>query len=147
METHSQLLQVVLLVLVTLPITLMVPTAPGTLLWHLETSSGCLLLPSTWNTILIVIWIMWRYMTMARFRLGIFWAGESIFSSTSVGVTQKQFITQFYNLFIRYCGRSVPPSLTSTDNLMTVLFVTDSSMATEGFAANYVSIDASTGRI
>ncbi|KAK3572019.1 hypothetical protein QTP86_022249 [Hemibagrus guttatus] len=44
----------------------------------------------------------------------------------------------------RYCGRSVPPSLTSTDNLMTVLFVTDSSTATEGFAASYVSINAST---
>ncbi|XP_066579431.1 cubilin [Amia ocellicauda] len=44
----------------------------------------------------------------------------------------------------RYCGRSVPPSLTSTDNLMTILFVSDSSMATEGFAANYVSINATT---
>ncbi|XP_021476232.2 cubilin [Oncorhynchus mykiss] len=44
----------------------------------------------------------------------------------------------------RYCGRSVPPSLTSTDNLMTVLFVSDISLATEGFSANYVSIDATT---
>ncbi|XP_029110994.1 cubilin [Scleropages formosus] len=44
----------------------------------------------------------------------------------------------------RYCGRSVPPSLTSTDNLMTILFVSDVSMATEGFSANYVSINATT---
>ncbi|XP_028815099.1 cubilin [Denticeps clupeoides] len=44
----------------------------------------------------------------------------------------------------RYCGRSAPPSLTSSDSLMTVLFVSDIGMATEGFTANYVSIDAST---
>ncbi|KPP69550.1 cubilin-like, partial [Scleropages formosus] len=47
----------------------------------------------------------------------------------------------------RYCGRSVPPSLTSTDNLMTILFVSDVSMATEGFSANYVSINATTGTV
>lgn len=47
----------------------------------------------------------------------------------------------------RYCGRSVPPSLTSTDNLMTILFVSDSSLANEGFSANYVSINATTGRL
>ncbi|XP_046880031.1 cubilin [Hypomesus transpacificus] len=44
----------------------------------------------------------------------------------------------------RYCGRSVPPSLTSTDNLLTVLFVSDTSLAIEGFAANYISINATT---
>ncbi|XP_061094184.1 cubilin [Conger conger] len=44
----------------------------------------------------------------------------------------------------RYCGRSVPPSLTSTDSLMTVLFVSDTSLATEGFSASYVTMDAST---
>ncbi|XP_029444624.1 cubilin [Rhinatrema bivittatum] len=43
----------------------------------------------------------------------------------------------------RYCGRSVPPSITSSDNTMTLLFVTDASIATEGFSANYTSIDAS----
>ncbi|MCJ8728547.1 hypothetical protein PDJAM_G00005700 [Pangasius djambal] len=48
------------------------------------------------------------------------------------------------HLLGRYCGQSAPPSLTSTDNLMTVLFVTDSSIAIEGFAASYVSINAST---
>ncbi|XP_047205867.1 cubilin [Girardinichthys multiradiatus] len=44
----------------------------------------------------------------------------------------------------RYCGRSVPPSITSADNEMTLLFVTDSSLSGEGFSASYVSINAST---
>uniref|UniRef100_A0A4W6F2P1 Cubilin n=1 Tax=Lates calcarifer TaxID=8187 RepID=A0A4W6F2P1_LATCA len=44
----------------------------------------------------------------------------------------------------RYCGRSVPPSITSTDNLMTLLFVSDASLATEGFSASYISINATT---
>ncbi|XP_054478628.1 cubilin [Anoplopoma fimbria] len=44
----------------------------------------------------------------------------------------------------RYCGRSVPPSITSTDRLLTLLFVTDSSLGTEGFSASYVSINATT---
>ncbi|CAM9270170.1 unnamed protein product, partial [Lampetra planeri] len=44
----------------------------------------------------------------------------------------------------RFCGRSVPPSITSTDRLLTLLFVSDSSLATEGFSASYTSIDATT---
>ncbi|KAM4718445.1 cubilin [Anableps anableps] len=44
----------------------------------------------------------------------------------------------------RYCGRSIPPSITSSDNQMTLLFVTDSSLSGEGFSASYVSINAST---
>ncbi|KAM9333329.1 LOW QUALITY PROTEIN: cubilin [Pholidichthys leucotaenia] len=44
----------------------------------------------------------------------------------------------------RYCGRSVPPSIMSTDNFLTLFFVSDASLNTEGFSANYVSIDAST---
>ncbi|KAM8967664.1 cubilin [Pelodytes ibericus] len=44
----------------------------------------------------------------------------------------------------RYCGRSIPPSITSTDNKMVLRFVTDSSTALEGFSANYISINAST---
>ncbi|XP_060950209.1 cubilin [Limanda limanda] len=44
----------------------------------------------------------------------------------------------------RYCGRSVPPSITSTDSLLTLLFVTDSSLGTEGFSASYVSLNATT---
>ncbi|KAK2886327.1 cubilin [Channa argus] len=55
--------------------------------------------------------------------------GDSVQNGTKIG---------------RYCGRSVPPSITSTDNLLSLLFVTDSSLATEGFSANYISINATT---
>ncbi|KAM6900418.1 cubilin [Xenentodon cancila] len=44
----------------------------------------------------------------------------------------------------RYCGRSVPPSISSSDSQMTVLFVSDSSLSTEGFSARYISINATT---
>ncbi|XP_041824165.1 cubilin [Melanotaenia boesemani] len=48
------------------------------------------------------------------------------------------------HLIGRYCGRSVPPSITSSDNQLTLLFVADSSLSTEGFSASYVSFNAST---
>ncbi|XP_071062991.1 LOW QUALITY PROTEIN: cubilin [Pseudochaenichthys georgianus] len=44
----------------------------------------------------------------------------------------------------RYCGLSVPPSITSADSLLTLLFVSDTSSATEGFSASYVSLNAIT---
>lgn len=44
----------------------------------------------------------------------------------------------------RFCGRSVPPSITSTDSELTLLFVSDSSLSTEGFSATYVSFNATT---
>uniref|UniRef100_A0A3P8SX64 Cubilin n=1 Tax=Amphiprion percula TaxID=161767 RepID=A0A3P8SX64_AMPPE len=44
----------------------------------------------------------------------------------------------------RYCGRAVPPSITSTDNQLALLFVSDTSLNTEGFSASYVSLNAST---
>ncbi|NXY42567.1 CUBN protein, partial [Ceuthmochares aereus] len=43
----------------------------------------------------------------------------------------------------RFCGRSIPPSLTSGSNMMTLYFVTDHDTASEGFSANYISLDAS----
>ncbi|XP_072431088.1 cubilin [Chiloscyllium punctatum] len=43
----------------------------------------------------------------------------------------------------RFCGRSVPPSVTSSGSLMSLLFVSDSSLAVEGFSAHYESLDAS----
>ncbi|XP_071787824.1 cubilin-like isoform X2 [Asterias amurensis] len=44
----------------------------------------------------------------------------------------------------RYCGSSPPPILTTTGNMMTVIFHTDSSIAREGFTASYVALDATT---
>ncbi|XP_067869413.1 cubilin isoform X2 [Heterodontus francisci] len=42
----------------------------------------------------------------------------------------------------RYCGWSIPPSITSSDRMMGLLFVSDSSIATEGFSASYEALDA-----
>ncbi|KAK2531299.1 Cubn [Columba livia] len=42
----------------------------------------------------------------------------------------------------RYCGRSIPPSLTSGGNMMMLYFVADFSIVSEGFSANYISLDA-----
>ncbi|KAM4705286.1 LOW QUALITY PROTEIN: cubilin [Rhinophrynus dorsalis] len=44
----------------------------------------------------------------------------------------------------RYCGISIPPSITSSDNTMALKFVTDTADVTEGFSANYISLNAST---
>ncbi|XP_062900253.1 cubilin isoform X2 [Mobula hypostoma] len=43
----------------------------------------------------------------------------------------------------RYCGRSVPPSITSSGNLMRLLFVTNSNTSSNGFLATYDSLDTS----
>ncbi|XP_037693302.1 cubilin [Choloepus didactylus] len=43
----------------------------------------------------------------------------------------------------RYCGKSVPPSLTSSSNALTLTFVADSDVAQEGFSVDYEALDAS----
>ncbi|NP_445784.3 cubilin precursor [Rattus norvegicus] len=43
----------------------------------------------------------------------------------------------------RYCGKSIPPSLTSNSNSIKLIFVSDSALAHEGFSINYEAIDAS----
>ncbi|XP_066440814.1 cubilin [Eleutherodactylus coqui] len=44
-----------------------------------------------------------------------------------------------------YCGRSIPPTITSSDSTMVLSLVTDHSLTgAEGFSADYVSINAST---
>ncbi|CAM9531973.1 unnamed protein product [Lampetra fluviatilis] len=48
------------------------------------------------------------------------------------------------SLIGRFCGRSVPPSITTTTNVLTILFVADASISTEGFSASYVALNAST---
>ena len=42
----------------------------------------------------------------------------------------------------RFCGTSLPPVLRSTGNLMLLRFVTDGSVAYNGFQANYTIEDA-----
>ena len=46
----------------------------------------------------------------------------------------------------RYCGKSIPPSLTSSDNSLMLTFVADSDLAYEGFLINYEAADASAGK-
>ncbi|KAL7976600.1 hypothetical protein Chor_008549 [Crotalus horridus] len=46
----------------------------------------------------------------------------------------------------RYCGRSIPPSITSSGNTVTLHFVTNRNIASEGFSINYASLNASTAR-
>ncbi|XP_005387022.1 PREDICTED: cubilin [Chinchilla lanigera] len=41
----------------------------------------------------------------------------------------------------RYCGKSIPPSLTSGTNSLKLIFVADSDLAYEGFSINYTAID------
>ncbi|XP_024431584.2 cubilin [Desmodus rotundus] len=44
----------------------------------------------------------------------------------------------------RYCGKSIPPSLTSNTNSLKIVFVADSDLAYEGFLINYEATNAST---
>ncbi|XP_070536661.1 cubilin-like [Ptychodera flava] len=44
----------------------------------------------------------------------------------------------------RFCGTAMPPTITSIGNVMTVLFVSDSSIGAEGFSASYVTLDVAT---
>lgn len=43
----------------------------------------------------------------------------------------------------RYCGKSIPPSLTSNTNSLKLIFVADADLAYEGFVINYEATDAS----
>ncbi|KAE8742001.1 hypothetical protein FOCC_FOCC012481 [Frankliniella occidentalis] len=45
----------------------------------------------------------------------------------------------------KFCGRTVPPVLTSTDTVMSVVFKTDATINMEGFTATYTFLDTSRG--
>jgi len=47
----------------------------------------------------------------------------------------------------RYCGRQGPPTMMSTNNVMMVVFVTDRSITSEGFAASYTTVNATACRL
>lgn len=53
----------------------------------------------------------------------------------------------FFFVFVpnRYCGKSVPPSLISSNSSLTLVFVADSDLAYEGFLIEYESTNASAG--
>ncbi|XP_041458355.1 cubilin-like [Lytechinus variegatus] len=53
-------------------------------------------------------------------------------------------VTPNVTLLGRYCGATPPPVMMSSSNQMTVLFVSDSSVAFEGFTASYVAVNTST---
>ena len=43
----------------------------------------------------------------------------------------------------RFCGADMPPTLTSSSNVLTLVFKSDSSISREGFSASYVALDGS----
>jgi cubilin len=47
----------------------------------------------------------------------------------------------------RFCGPDAPPVLTSSDNTMTLVFRSDHSVAHDGFMANYILLNTSTGNV
>ena len=58
----------------------------------------------------------------------------------------RTYISSTGGLIGRFCGNSLPPILTSTASRMAITFASDESISHEGFTANYVVLDAATGR-
>ncbi len=44
-----------------------------------------------------------------------------------------------------FCGTNLPPTLTTSDNRLSIVFRTDYSVGHDGFSATYVLLDADTG--
>ncbi|XP_065571768.1 tolloid-like protein 1 [Artemia franciscana] len=59
-----------------------------------------------------------------------------VFGNTSLLITGR---------FGRFCGQTTPPVLTSVDNVMTVVFKVDFSIAAEGFTAVYSILNTTNG--
>ena len=59
----------------------------------------------------------------------------------SVSVWDNSTIPGTGGLMGSYCGSVLPPDLTSSDNLVTIIFNTDHSIAGEGFTASYMLLD------
>ena len=70
--------------------------------------------------------------------------GSSRCQYDSVSVWDNSSIPQAGGLMGRYCGTQLPPDLTSSDNLVTVIFSSDHSIAGEGFTASYMLLDSRT---
>ena len=61
----------------------------------------------------------------------------------SVSVFDNSTVPNTGGLVGRYCGRNLPPLITSTGDTLTIVFQTDSSVAAEGFTATYVTLNSS----
>ena len=61
----------------------------------------------------------------------------------SVSVYDNSTIPNTGGLVGRYCGNSLPPSITSTGDTVTIVFKSDSSLAAEGFTLTYITLNSS----
>ncbi|GFG35967.1 hypothetical protein Cfor_02931, partial [Coptotermes formosanus] len=62
----------------------------------------------------------------------------------TVVVFDNSSVPEYGGVMGTFCGDTLPPVLTTTDNVMTVIFTTDSSASREGFSATYTTLDSST---
>ena len=80
------------------------------------------------------------------FDLGVHLEEDSDCSFDSVSVYDVNSDPNAGGLIGKYCGDNLPPQMTSTGEKMSISFVSDSSIAHEGFMANYVQLDSSSGK-
>lgn len=45
----------------------------------------------------------------------------------------------------RYCGNKLPPPMSSSSNIMSIVFYSDDTTSAPGFSAAYTAIDAKKG--
>lgn len=61
----------------------------------------------------------------------------------SVSVYDNSTVPNTGGLVGRYCGTTLPPSITSTGDTLTIIFKSDASLAAEGFTATYITLNSS----
>jgi cubilin len=61
----------------------------------------------------------------------------------SVSVYDNSTIPNTGGLVGRYCGNTLPPSITSTGDTITIVFKSDASLAAEGFTLTYITLNSS----
>ena len=91
----------------------------------------------------------WIISAQPGFTVRLSWLSFSIEASRgcqydSVSVWDNSSLPQAGGLMGRYCGSVLPPDLTSSDNLVTVIFSSDHSITGDGFTASYLLLDSRT---